>query len=99
MGELYGGREAEIGGAFQKEQESALFRNMPEKSLKIAILPARPPSCARVSIIYVTDLNIFKFYICNVTRILPSGKYLIKKSSIKNALFPVKRPFTFASFD
>ena len=53
----------------------------------------RPPHCSRIPIKQLIDLNISKFYICNVPRILPSEKYLTKKSSFKNAILPVKRPF------
>jgi len=54
-----------------------------------------PPSCPRIPIKHVIDVNISKFYISNVPRILLSKKYFIKKSSFKNAILPVNKPFTF----
>jgi len=43
-------------------------------------------------------MNISEFWIRNMTRILPSENYFIKKCSDKNALLPVKLPKSFASF-
>jgi len=54
-----------------------------------------------------SEMNLLKFWIRNVTRILPSKNYLIlyeiagtnrTKCPCKNALLPVKLPWSFASF-
>jgi len=58
----------------------------------------RPPSGARISINFLSEMNIFKFWIRIVMRILPSENCLIPKCSCKNALLPVKRPWSFAIF-
>ena len=59
----------------------------------------RTPSYARIRIKHVIDLNISKFWISNAPRILPSEEYFKQKSCLKKSILPVKRPFTFASFD
>jgi len=44
------------------------------------------------------EINLSKFWIRYVTRIVPSENYFIKKCSYQNALLPLELPWNFASF-
>ena len=69
-----------------------------ENAYTLVPIFGRPHSCPCIQIKQMIDLSISKFYISHMPRILPSDKYFIKKSSFKNAILLVKRPFTFATF-
>ena len=57
----------------------------------------RPPSGARIPIKLWSEINISKFWIKNVTSILPEN-YFINKCCFQKAFLPVKLPSSFASF-
>jgi len=76
----------------QFTRQNALFDKTLGLVLSLFLVDPLPVLVTSITMKIKNEMNLSKFWIRSVTRILPSENYFIKKCSCQNALLPVKLP-------